>query len=139
MKSRILFSILILFFVPVLTFSQGKKTIKSNQLASKTVYEYFIEEGIKDPIIEMIEVYDAEGNVIELKEFNSEGDIKNWQTFKFDEDENKIEETSLNSKGKVLERIEWVYKDGLVVEKKYFDQKDRLVKRKEIKYEYRLD
>jgi hypothetical protein len=139
MKMRIFLSISFMFFMPVLIFSQCQKTIRNKQLASKTVYEYFVEEGIKDPVIETIEVFDVEGNVVELKEFNSDGDIKNWQTFKFDVDDNKIEELILDEKGKVLERITWAYKDDLVVEKKYFDKKNRLFKRKEYKYEYRLD
>ena len=139
MTTKILFSLIILFSLPVLTFSQGKKTIKSKQLESKTVHEYFVKEGQKESVIEMIEIFDTEGNVTELKEFNSDGEIKNWKIYKYDEDKNKIEELTFNAKGKVMERIVWIYNDGLVVEKQYYDHKGRLTKRKEYTYEYRLD
>lgn len=139
MKSPTYSTLLLLFIFPVLCSAQGKKTIKNLHLKSQTVYEYFIAEGLKDPVIESIEVYDSTGNVIEFKEFSSEGDIKNWQTFKYDENDNKIEETTFDNKGRIEERIEWIYKNELVVEKKYFDHKNRLTKRKEYKYAYRQD
>ncbi len=135
MKSRVLFGLMLLLFVPAICFSQDRKTIKKKQIKSQTVYEYFIEEGIKDPVIESVERYDTTGNVIELKEFNKEGVVKNWQTFKYDVDRNKIEETILDPKGKVMDRTVWIYKEGLIKEKQYFDGRDRMYKRKEYKYE----
>ncbi|MFC2089223.1 hypothetical protein ACFLT1_00495 [Bacteroidota bacterium] len=131
----------ILFFIGILTISpvlhgQGKKTIKEQKLERKTVQEYFIAEGQKEPVVELIEVFDKNGNTIELKEYNSEGELKNWYVYVYDENDNKIEEKLFDQKGKVLERTVWIYKDDLVVEKLYYDHKDRLVKRKEYKYEY---
>jgi hypothetical protein len=139
MKTRIILTLLLIFFIPILTFGQGKKTIASKQIASQTVYEYFVSEGLKEPVIETIEVYDSVGNVIEQKEFNSEGDLKNWQKFKFDKNDKKIEESTLNVRGKVLERIVWIYENDLVIEKQYYDQKNRLTKRKEYQYEFRTE
>ena len=39
--------------------------------------------------------------------------------------------------GNQVERFEWIYKDDLVVEKKYYDDRDRLAKRKEYRFNYR--
>lgn len=119
--------------------AQSEEIISKNKVASQTVYEYFIEEGLKKPVVERIEKYDKSGNLIEEKEMNKEGEVKRWIKYKFDADRNKVEETNLNIRGGQEERIEWIYKDGLVTEKKYYDHKDRLVKRKEYKYEYRSE
>lgn len=136
MNKRFIGLLILIIVIPISCFSQSRKDIKKKQLQSKSVYEYFIEEGIKDPVLETYEVYDTTGNVIELKEVSKEGVVKSWQKFSYDSKRNKIEELTLDQKGKVEEKVVWVYKDGLVVEKRYFDSKDRLVKRKEYKYKY---
>lgn len=137
MKSGILIILMGFLCFPLLTFAQGSKTIKQHNIEKQTVLEYFIAEGLSKPVLEKEEVYDADGNVIELKELNKFGDVKLWQTYRYDKDGNKVEEATLDGKGKQVERIEWLYKENLVVEKKYYDDKNRLVKRKEYKYKYR--
>ncbi len=129
----------ILLLVPAILFAQSEEIIRSKNIVSQTVYEYFIAEGFKDPVVERIERYDTDGNMIEEKEMNKEGDIREWMKYKYDAAGNKVEETTINVRGGQEERIEWIYKDGLVVEKKYYDHKDRLVKRKEYKYETRSE
>lgn len=136
-NTKILFCILAL--VPAFVHAQSEEIISKNKVASQTVYEYFIEEGLKDPVVERIEKYDKKGNLIEEKEMNKEGEVKTWMKYKFDADGNKVEEIILNIRGGQEERVEWTYKEGLVIEKKYYDHKDRLVKRKEYKYEYRSE
>ncbi len=117
-------------------FAQGKKTIRENKLERKTTLEYFVDEGRKEPVTESIELFDERGNTIELKEYNSEGELKKWHLFTYDENNNKTEEKHLDEKGKQIERTVWVYEGELEVEKLYYDHKDRLVKRKVYKYEY---
>jgi len=129
----------VLAMLPALGYAQGEDLISKKKIASQTVYEYFIEEGIKNPVIERIEKYDKSGNMTEEKEMNKEGEVRLWMKYKYDAAGNKVEETIMNIRGGQEERFEWIYKDGLVVEKKYFDHKDRLVKRKEYKYEYRSE
>jgi ATP adenylyltransferase/5',5'''-P-1,P-4-tetraphosphate phosphorylase II len=129
--------VFLLALLPALMNAQSEEIISKNKIASQTTYEYFIEEGLKDPLVERIEKYDRSGNMTEEKEMNKLGEVRSWMKYKFDAEGNKVEETVLDSKGKLEERFEWIYKDGLVVEKKYYDHKDRLAKRKEYKYEYR--
>lgn len=129
----------LLLLLPGLLVAQGRKELRENKVVRQTVYEYFIAEGLKDPVVEVIETYDERGNIVEFKQFNKVGEIKLWQQFKYDSDDNKIEESILDAKGKQSERFVWIYKDGFVIEKQYFDQKDRLVKRKEYKYEKRKE
>lgn len=132
-------SVGILLLVPAFLFAQSEEIIRSKNIVSQTVYEYFIEEGLKDPVVERIERYDTDGNMIEEKEMNKEGEVREWMKYTYDTEGNKVEETILNIRGGQEERIEWIYKDGLVVEKKYYDHKDRLVKRKEYKYKTRSE
>lgn len=126
----------LMLLLPVMGHAQDKEVAKKNKVQSQTVQEYFIEEGLSDPVVEQIEKFDRDGNRIELKEFNKEGDIKDWRLYKYDAAGNNTEEIQMDMRGNQEERIVWVYKNGLVVEKKYFDHKDRLVKRKEYKYTY---
>lgn len=129
--------ILLLLLVPAFAYAQSEEVISAKKIESQTVYEYFVEEGIKNPLIERIEKYDKSGNMILEKEMNKLGEVRLWKEYKFDAEGNKVEETVLDAKGNQEERTEWIYKDGLVSEKKYYDEKDRLTKRKEYKYEYR--
>ncbi|MCF8346706.1 MAG: hypothetical protein K9G38_05800 [Bacteroidales bacterium] len=137
MKSKGFFIILFALLLPVLAFSQGRKTVEKKGIVKQTVYEYFLAEGMRDPLVEEIITYDKQGNEIEHKVLNKEGGVKSWLTFMYDEDGNKTGETILDDNGEQMERFEWIYEDDLVVEKRYFDYKDRLVKRKEYKFEYR--
>lgn len=134
LKIRILFAFIML--IPAVGHAQDKEIVRKNKVESQTVYEYFIEEGISEPVVEKVESFDAKGNRIEEKEFNKEGDIKDWKRYKYDAAGNNTEEIQMDMRGNQEERIVWVYKNGLVVEKQYYDHKDRLVKRKEYKYTY---
>ena len=128
MKPRIQFLSLVLILIPALTFGQGNKTLKKRNVASQTTHEYFLAEGKKDPVVEKIESYDKEGNLTEVKEFNKAGEVKAWEQYSYDENDDVVEEKYLDEKGRMTERITYVYEDKLVKEKNYYDQKDRLVK-----------
>lgn len=117
--------------------AQDRKEIRDLGIVSKTVQEYFIEEGLDEPLVESIEIFNEDGEVIELKEFNKRGEVTRWEKYSYDEDRNLIEEVFLNAKGKV-ERIEKsVFKDGLKVEKEYYNERDQLYKKKVYVYEYK--
>lgn len=116
---------------------QGKKTISSMGIVSVTVQEYFIEEGMDQPVVESIEKYNEEGELVELKEFNKRGEVRKWEKYGFDGDGNLVEEIFLDEKGKVERTEKNLYRDGLRVEKEYYDDKGRLTKRKVYQYEYR--
>lgn len=132
----------ILFFLLCFTLlsaemtGQSSKVIRNNEIKSQTVYEYFLEDGIDEPVIEKIEEYDENGEVIELKEFSKEGVVKLWMKYKYDEEGRIVEETELDKKGRIVIREVTIYKDELRVEKHFFDGKGRMVKKKRYEYEY---
>jgi len=116
---------------------QSAKTIKEKKIASVTVYEYFVEEGMDEPVVESFEKYDENGNLTEIKELNSKGDVKRWETYSYNEDGKVVEEVFLDSKGRVESTEKSIYSDGLRVEKQYYNNKGKLVKRKVYEYVYR--
>jgi len=132
-----LLSTLALALFSVTLMGQSKKTIREKKIASRTVQEYFLDEGMDEPVIESVESYDTEGNLLEIKEFNSKGDIKLWEKYTYDGDGNVVETQFFNARGKLESKEINVYSDGLRVEKQYYNNKDKMVKRKVYEYEYR--
>lgn len=117
--------------------SQEKEDFRKHGVQSQTTLEYFIEEGLKKPVVEQVLRFDRNGNVVEEKEFNKLGEIKKWEITEYDSTGNIVSFSVLDEKGDLVEREEYRYSDGLVTEKLYFDSKNRLYKRKVYEYEYR--
>lgn len=116
---------------------QSTEIIKEKKIASQSIYEYFVEEGMDEPLLESYEKFDEQGNLLEIKELNSKGDVKSWQKYVYDEEGMVVEEISLDSKGRVESKEKSIYSDGLRIEKQFYNKKDQLVKRKVYEYEFR--
>lgn len=136
-KSVVLVLAAALLFAISPMMGQSTKTVKEKNISSQTVYEYFIEDGIDEPVVESIERFDENGEMVELKELNSKGDVKLWEKYVYNEDGKLTEIIVLDVKGRVESTEKSIFKDGLRVEKQYFNNKDQLVKRKVYEYEYR--
>lgn len=139
MNSKKIIGLGILIWITVFGFGQGRKTIREKGIVSMTVQEYFIEEGMKDPIIETIEKYSEEGKLAEIQKFNRRGEVKRWEKYGYDEEGNLVEEVFLDEKGKILRTEKSVYEDGLRVEKQFFNNREKLYKKKVYKYEYQQE
>ena len=116
---------------------QSTKIIKEKKIATQTVQEYFIDEGMDEPVIESLEKYNEDGKLIEIQEFNSRGEVKLWEKYAYDNEGRVVEEIFLDTKGRVERTEKSIYSDGLRVEKQYFNKRDKLYKRKVYDYEYR--
>ncbi|MCK4750626.1 MAG: hypothetical protein KAT15_26390 [Bacteroidales bacterium] len=127
----------ILLCITMIGYGQSKKDIQEKGIVSKTVQEYFIEEGADEPVVESIEKYNKEGETIELQEFNRLGDIKRWEKYGYDAVGQLVEEVFLDSKGRITQTEKSVYEDGLRVEKRYYNSRGKLYKKKVYEYEYR--
>ena len=136
MTYRLLVALVLLLSGTAWVAGQGKKTIREKQIASITVHEYFLDEGMDEPVVESIEKYDTEGELLEIQEFNKEGDIKRWEKYAYDSEGNLVEEVFMDEKERVERTEKTIYRDGLRVEKHFFDNKGRLYKKKEFLYEY---
>ena len=116
---------------------QGKKTLVEKGIISITVQEYFIEEGIADPIVESIEKYNTEGELVEIQEFNRLGEVKRWEKYAYNDQGDLVEEQFLDEKGKMVRMEKTIYQDGIRTEKHYFNDRNNLFKKKVYVYEYR--
>lgn len=134
--NKFILSCVMLALVSALS-GQDRKEIRDLGIVSKTTHEYFIEEGLDEPLVESIESFNEDGELIEVKEFNKRGEITRWEKYGYDEDRNLIEEVFLNAKGKVTRKEKSVFKDGLKVEKHYYNERDKLYKKKVYLYEYK--
>jgi len=137
-KGRILFlltCLILLLAQPAA--GQNSTTIMEKKIASRTVYEYFIDKGMDEAVVESVESFNEAGDLLELKEFNSKGEVKRWEQYTYNSEGKLVEEVFLNSKGKVERTEKSIYEDGLKVEKHYYNNRDKLYKRKVYEYEYR--
>lgn len=115
---------------------QDRKDIRDKGIVSITIEEYFIEDGLDEPLVESIEKFNEDGEAIEIKEFNKRGEITRWEKYAYDEDRNLVEEVYLNEKGKVTRTEKSIFEDGFRVEKQFFNERDKLYKKKVYVYEY---
>jgi hypothetical protein len=118
-------------------FGQSTKIIKEKKIATQTVQEYFIDKGMDEPVIESLEKYNEDGKLIEIQEFNSRGEVKLWEKYAYDNEGRVVEEIFLDTKGRVERTEKSIYSDGLRIEKQYYNNRDKLYKRKVYEYEYR--
>ncbi|MCF8378887.1 MAG: hypothetical protein K9H49_04870 [Bacteroidales bacterium] len=136
MKSIVLFLALILSGIFSLGVNaQSKKILREKNIKSLTVNEYFLDENANKPVVESYEAYNDDGDLIELKEFNSSGIIKRWEKYVYNEEGEIIEEQFFDDKGKISRTEKTTYNDGLREEKQFFDAKGRLYKKKVYVYE----
>ncbi len=117
-------------------YGQSKKDIKENKIISRTVHEYFIEEGMDEPVIESIEKFNEIGERIEVQEFNKRGEIKLWEKYVYNENGEVVEEIILDEKGRVTRIEKSIYDGDLRVEKQYYNHRGDLYKKKVYEYEY---
>lgn len=137
-KAGILFLWILSFVIiaaPLL--GQSKTTIREKKISSITVQEYFVAEGMDKPVVESIETYDENGNLLEIKEFNSKGELKLWEKYTYNEEGDLVETQFFNTRGKLERKEINVYSNGLRTEKQYYNNKNKLVKHKVYEYEYR--
>ena len=137
MKSRQLATLFLLLFAVTIVSAQGSKTIREKKITTKTVHEYFIEEGFDEPVVESIETYNEAGDVVEIQQFNKGGEVKKWEKYVYNEERDLVEKIFLDTKGKVTLTEKNIYVDGLRIEKQYLNPKGKMIKKKVYKYEYR--
>ncbi len=102
-----------------------------------TTKEYFLDDHKDKPVVERIETFNKLGYLIEIKEFDSNESVKKWEKYSYNSEGNLIEEIFLDDKGRVERTEKSIYKDGLRVEKQFFDERAKMYKKKEYVYEFK--
>jgi hypothetical protein len=127
-----------LIVITLISYGQDKKEVIEKGIQVKRNYGLNIENGDKEPILEKEEFYNFRGDLIEVKDYTDDGKtLSNWTKYKYDSQGELIEEQELNPKGDQKSRLEYKYENGLKTEKLFYDNKNRLTKKKIFKYELR--
>lgn len=131
--------IMVFLLIPFFGLTQKKSEIIQFGIETKRFYEQDLSDGDKETYVYREEFYDYRGELIELKEYSNKGkDIDNWEKYNYDKSGNLIEEIELNQAGKIKGRLEITYnQNGLRIEKRYFDDRNRLEKVRKYAYEFR--
>lgn len=119
-----------------LVHAQSEEVLKEHQVRKQVVEEYFLSEGLTKPVVEQREMYDTLGRLVEVQEYTKEGDLDDWERYRYDRNGDMIEESELDANGEQKKRKVYIYRDRLLIRKEYYDHKDRLYKKKEYVYEY---
>src|SRR4051812_7667772 len=93
-----LFCLFFLLIFSFLSFGQSKKEIKKNKIKSITELTSVIENGKEITFKDYYYVFDKEGRGIEETDFNKNGSVQKKQSSKYDNNDNKIEETYFHDK-----------------------------------------
>ena len=135
MMKKLVYILFLLFFLGSHARGQDPEALAGREIRSQTTYEYFVDEGLKEPVVEQVKYFDRSGRLLEEKEFNRKGDVRKWERFEYDSLGNVTAFITMDEKGALVERIEYRYREDLVTEKLYYDARDRLYKRKVYEYE----
>lgn len=127
-----------LFFAALNLMAQSKDEIIKRGIEVRRYYEKELEEGDTEFFIFKEEHFNAQGELVEIKEYKNKGkEVNLWFKYKYDNQMQLIEELELDEKGQQKERVEYKYKDGLRTEKLYYDSKNRLRQIRKYEYGYR--
>jgi hypothetical protein len=153
-----------IFFISLspLAFSQSKKEIKEAGVIARTENTSKLVKKSMVNYVESTEKYDENGNRIEVIEYKSDGDIKNFDQYEYNEkgklvkefhidplskkpketieyfyneDEKIIKELYYNKKNELNKTVEYVYENKLKTEKKTTNEKGKIIETKKYTYE----
>ena len=152
----------LLFSIPALLLAQSKKDLKDAGAISRTEKTSKIEKKSTINYVESTEKYDNNGNKIEVIEYKSDGDIKVFDQFEYNdkgklikelhidpisknpketivftygEDDKLIKEVYYNKKNEVYKTVEYTYESKLKTEKKITNSTGKVIETKTYTYE----
>lgn len=94
------------------------------------------EDGLNIAVTTEFKQFDEKGRIIELKEVSMKGEVKKWEKYKYNTNNELIEELFLDKSGAVNSKEVTTWVNGLKTKKEYYDGKNRLKKTKKFEYEY---
>lgn len=131
-----------IFFISLspLVFSQSKKEIKEAGVIARTENTSKLVKKSMVNYVESTEKYDENGNRIEVIEYKSDGDIKNFDRYEYNEKGKLVKEIHIDPLSKKpKETIEYFYnEDDKIITELYYNKKNELSKTVEYVYENKL-
>jgi len=129
---KVLFLIWILSGCFIINAQSGKE-IKAMQIITKETWSH---TDSKSKFLETIEKFDKEGNLIEEIEYNSYRSIKKHTKWTYNANNDKLTETELDEKGRVISKTEYKYEGRLRTSRKKYNEKGKLISWKIYKFEF---
>jgi hypothetical protein len=132
--------IVILFAFTSAVWAQSKKDLKDAGVVSRTENTSKLEKKSMVNYIESTEKYDANGNKIEVIEYKSDGDIKNYDRFEYNDKGKLVKEIHIDPLSKKpKETIEYTYgEDDKLMKEIYYNKKNEVYKTVEYTYDNKL-
>lgn len=133
-------AIFLLLSIPVVVLAQSKKVLKNAGVVSRTEKTNKVDKKGTINYLESTEKYDSNGNRIEVIEYKSDGNIKKYNKFEYNDKGKLIYEQHIDPiTKKPKETIEFTYSevDGLIKEV-YYNNKLQLSKTVVYTYENQL-
>lgn len=124
--------------IPVLliglaTMVSAQKPDKDKKIRSVIVYQEKYDNLISKKYKELEQYFDSRGNLLEEITYK-QGKVTTHFKYEYDSDDNKIREEEFDPSGKMIEFSEYVYENGLRIEKTVF-YPNKKIKSKKI-YQY---
>ncbi len=133
-------STILLFSITGLLFSQSKKDLKDAGIISRTEKTSKVEKKTTITFVESVEKYDDNGNKMEVIEYKSDGDIKVYTQFEYNDKGKLVKETEIDPLSKKTKStVEYSYSDDdKLIKEGYYNKKNELVKTVEYTYDGKI-
>ncbi len=95
--------------IPGLCLAQGRKDIREAGIKSATVYKYDYKTGKEVKTLDSKSTYDANGNEIEVYEYDDFGKVTKHEKYTYNASNDKVSETIYDAAGKVKKVINSTY------------------------------
>lgn len=118
-------------------YSQSRKKIVNLGIESVTVIKEDYEDSNGKEILRSVTVFDENGNIIKLEDYNKAGKLAEIITYEYNSDNDLIKETHYKPNNKVYETITYSYENGLKTERCKYDEANRLISRKKYIYKFK--
>ena len=139
MKKVLLLSVFLLLFCFSDLYCQSKKEVVKNKIVTRKEIRTDYVSGKPVEYVESEKRWDEKGNIVEEKKFNFQNAVVFHVKYKYNEKNDIILEEYFSSSGSLNKKIEYLYSDGIKVEKCIY-AKDNVIKtRKVYQYQFRKD
>lgn len=119
------------------SFAQGKKTVKNLQIKTRTEMTTLYRGNKEISFKESFKRFDAQGNEIEIYEYNEKGETTLHTAFTYNENDDIIEEITYNPNGSVFQTDKYQYTGKLKTLRETYDGKGKLISKKVYKYSFK--
>jgi len=139
MKKVFLLLVFFLLFCFIELYCQSKKEVVKNSIVTRKEIRIDYVSGKPVEYVESEKRWDEKGNIIEEKRFNYKKAVVFHVKYKYNENNDIILEEYFSSSGSLNKKIEYLYSDGVKVEKCIYAKNNIIKTRKVYQYQFRKD